>query len=105
MVKGNRIEVEVIEQMRMANKLLLIHGRKEVKNVNLVKNFISTFEDRFIAIVNFIFPLPLSHQPGLCRIVLYTPIVSSHSIVQHYSIPDKNGSEDKLILELAANYS
>ena len=53
MVKGNRIEVEVIEQMRMANKLLLIHGRKEVKNVNLVKNFISTFEDRFIAIVNF----------------------------------------------------
>lgn len=53
MVKGNRIEVEVIEQMRMANKLLLVHGRKEVKNVNLVKNFISTFEDRFIAILNF----------------------------------------------------
>ena len=49
----NRIEVEVIEQMRMANKLLQVHGRKEVKNVNLVKNFISTFEDRFIAILNF----------------------------------------------------
>jgi len=52
MVKGNRIEVELIEELRIANKLLLIHGRKEVKNQNLVKNLMSAFEDRFIAIVN-----------------------------------------------------
>lgn len=36
----------------MTNQILLIQGRKEVKNQNLVKNLMSAFEDRFISIVN-----------------------------------------------------
>ena len=53
MVKGAKIEVEDIEEMRMTKKLFVIHARKEVKNQNIVKNLMSAFENRYVGIVNF----------------------------------------------------
>ena len=46
--KGNKIELEVIEAMG----LNLVPTRKEVKNTSIVRNFISTFEDRHLCLVN-----------------------------------------------------
>ena len=48
-VKGKRIELEVMERLGV----LLIPSRKEVKNTNLVKNFVHSYEDRYICMVDF----------------------------------------------------
>ena len=53
MKKGSKLEVEMVEELRMTQKLFLIQARKEVKNQNLVKNLMSAYEDRFVGIVNF----------------------------------------------------
>ena len=49
LVKGNRFELEVMDQLG----LLFVPSRKEVKNTKLVKNFVHSFEDRFLCLVDF----------------------------------------------------
>ena len=70
MVKGSKIEVEIIEEMRMTNKLFLIHARKEVKNQNIVKNLMSAFENRYVGIVNFKDPLATEKKDSYHLVVL-----------------------------------
>lgn len=54
MKKGNRLEVDKVEELRLTRQLFIISARKEVKNSkSLVKNFVNGFEDRFIGVVNF----------------------------------------------------
>jgi hypothetical protein len=53
MKKGNRHEVLDIEKLRLTRKLFIVNARKEVKNSSLVRNLVSVYEDRFLAVVNF----------------------------------------------------
>ena len=46
--KGNKLEIQDIEALG----LHVIPTRKEVKNTSLVRNIISTYEDRYLCLVN-----------------------------------------------------
>lgn len=50
-IKGNRIENIQMEGI-LSNWKIVVMARKEVKNSSMIKNFISSFEDRIICLVN-----------------------------------------------------
>jgi len=54
-VKGNRFELDLVEKLG----ILLVPSRKEVKNTKVVKNFVHSYEDRFICLIDF-----NQNQPG-----------------------------------------
>lgn len=45
--KGDLIELYDLEALGIS----LIHTRKEVKNTSLIRNFVSSYEDRFVSLI------------------------------------------------------
>jgi len=48
-VKGQRLELEEVEQLGVQ----LVQSRKEVKNSKIVRNFVHSYEDRHLCLVDF----------------------------------------------------
>ena len=51
--KGNRVETMAMEQLMLQHKIHFIATRKEVKKQSMLKNLLSSQEDRFLCLLDF----------------------------------------------------